>query len=45
MTKRRNITIIGVEYSTDKEILKKIPSIIEEAIKNIEKTIVDGNGR
>lgn len=36
MTKRRNITIIGVEYSTDKEILKKIPSIIEEAIKNIE---------
>lgn len=38
MTKRRSLAIIGVEYSTPPEKLKKLPSVIEEVVKNIQNT-------
>ncbi|MDE7168629.1 MAG: mechanosensitive ion channel family protein, partial [Mucispirillum sp.] len=33
--KRRNVTVIGVEYETPAEIVRKIPSLLEEAVKNV----------
>lgn len=34
-TKKRNISIIGVEYETPYELVKKIPEILENAVKSI----------
>ena len=41
MKKRRVVFIIGVTYSTPHKVLKKIPDIMEKAIKPIKKTTFD----
>lgn len=34
-TKRRNVSIIGVEYETSVELVHKIPELLEEAVKSV----------
>lgn len=34
-SKRRNVSIIGVEYETDIELLHKMPELLEQAVKSV----------
>ncbi len=37
-TKRRNVSIIGVEYETDVKLVHEIPAILEQAVKSVPTT-------
>ncbi len=37
-TKRRNVSIIGIEYETNTNIVHKVPELLEKAVKSVENT-------